>query len=541
MKRLIQRIWGRVVTEIDLIAWRVKTAPIRKYTKPKPDKVVLFCNLMTMNATAKVEALFSAAFAQEGCHPVVLLPSKGWLIERIFSGTNKTEYIYLDSFLNHEIKEQAKIEAGNLLASLPSLDRLINLEKDGFRNGRNALSCVVRKFRIGRIDPDNPKHMDELFRVLAESIAVSKVAKILLEKIKPDLAVFLEKGYTPAGEIYDACLLNGINTIQWFSAPQPDHFIFKRYKLENRAEHTFALGSDSWEKIKKLKWGEVEEEKLIQQIKKHYQSGAWYNRQQLQTGKKFLPTQEVRLKLGVKEGRKVAIIFTHILFDATFFYGDSLFQDYEQWLVETVKCAIANTELDWIVKVHPVNVWRSTMDGVPMEQLEAQILKKNFGDLPAHVRIMGADTEINTYSLFSVIDYGLTVRGTVGMELPCYGIPVVTAGSGRYSGHGFTIDPTSIEHYRLVLSRLHCEKRMDAEQITNARKYAFASFFLRQIRQSSFRIDFEARAFGVAALKLNVKMNSSEIKKWPLVKGLQSIVDWSLNTTDTDLQNEIKY
>jgi hypothetical protein len=36
-------------------------------------------------------------------------------------------------------------------------------------------------------------------------------------------------------------------------------------------------------------------------------------------------------------------------------------------------------------------------------------------------------------------------------------------------------------------------------------------------------------------------MNSSEIKKWPQVKGLQSIVDWSLNTTDTDLQNEIKY
>jgi len=536
---MLKRIWGRAVTEIDLLGWRAKTAPIRNYPNPNPktDKAVLFCNLMTVYATAKVEALFSAAFTQQGCRVVVLLPSKGWLIERLFSSTNKTEFIYLDEFLTQEIKNESKTIAKNLLASLTSLDQLINLEIDGFRNGRNALSCVVRKFRVGRIDPDNPKQMDELLSVIAESIAVSKVAKTILEQVKPELAVFLEKGYTPAGEVYDACLLNGVNIIQWFSAPQPTHLIFKRYCLENRDQHPFALGSDSWEKIKNLKWGKAQEDKILQQIYRHYQSGEWYNRQQLQTGKKFLSNQEVRLKLGVKEDRKIAIIFAHVLYDATFFYGDNLFQDYEQWLIETVRCAIANPELDWIVKVHPVNVWRSKMDGVPMEQLEAQILKMNFGDLPTHVRIMGADTEINTYSLFSVIDYGLTVRGTVGMELPCFGIPVVTAGSGRYSKHGFTIDPNSVDDYKLVLSRIHYEKPLNAVQKTNARKYAFASFFLRQIPQSSFWIDFEAPSFGVAALKLNVKMNSSEIEKWPHVKDLQSIVDWSLNSTDVDLLN----
>ena len=34
--------------------------------------------------------------------------------------------------------------------------------------------------------------------------------------------------------------------------------------------------------------------------------------------------------------------------------------------------------------------------------------------------------------LFKVIDYGITVRGTIGIELPCFGIPVITAGTGRY-------------------------------------------------------------------------------------------------------------
>ena len=67
----------------------------------------------------------------------------------------------------------------------------------------------------------------------------------------------------------------------------------------------------------------------------------------------------------------------------------------------------------------------------------SRALRRHFGNLPGHVKLMRADTGINTFSLFDVADYGLTVRGTIGMELPCFGIPVVTAGTGRYSGPWF--------------------------------------------------------------------------------------------------------
>ena len=43
---------------------------------------------------------------------------------------------------------------------------------------------------------------------------------------------------------------------------------------------------------------------------------------------------------------------------------------------------------------------------------------------------------------FQNIDFALTVRGTVGCELACYGVPVITAGTGRYSHQGFTVDPS---------------------------------------------------------------------------------------------------
>lgn len=532
---IIRRIWNRALVEADLLAWRKYTAPIRLASCPPPRKVALFCDLMAMYSIAKVEALFTAAFAQRTYRSVVLLPERSALIERVFSACGNVEFIYLNELLTPEIVAEAKVEAGHVLANASNPDALANLEINGYRTGRNVQSRVVRKFRVGRLDADSPEQMDELRLVMAESLAVSRVADRLLDDLKPDLAVFLEKGYTPAGEVYDACLLKGVDTIQWLGAPQSDHLLFKRYFLATRADHPFALGADTWERLQSAPWSPAQEQLVVDRIASHYRSGAWYNRQQLQTGKRIMPRAEVRSKLGVRSDRKVAVIFAHILYDATFFYGESLYPDYEQWLIETVRGAIANPELDWVVKVHPVNVWRSRMDGVPMEQIEAQVLRREFGELPAHVSLMPANTEINTYAFFDAIDFGLTVRGTIGMELPCFGVPVVTAGTGRYSGHGFTIDPSSREEYQKILSRLHEQTSLSDEQRRRARQYAFGAFFLRPYPTVSFHLDFHARSFGAAALKQNVVLDADQMERWPDIHDLARIAYWAAESRTADL------
>ena len=532
---IVRRIWNRALVEVDLLAWRKNTAPIRLASCPLPRKVVLFCDLMAMYSIAKVEALFAAALAQRTYRSVVLLPERSTLIERVFLACGNVEFIYLNELLTPEIVAEANIEAGHVLANASDPDALANLEINGHRTGRNVQSRVVRKFRVGRLDAGSLEQMDELRLVMAESLAVSRVADRLLDDLKPDLAVFLEKGYTPTGEVYDACLLKGVDTIQWLGAPQSDHLLFKRYSLATRADHPFALGADTWERLQSAPWSPAQEQLVVDRITSHYMSGAWYNRQQLQTDKRIMSSAEVRSMLRVRPDRKVAVIFAHILYDATFFYGESLYTDYEQWLIETVRGAIANPELDWVVKVHPVNVWRSRMDGEPMEQIEAQVLRREFGELPAHVSLMPANTEINTYSLFGSIDFGLTVRGTIGMELPCFGVPVVTAGTGRYSGHGFTIDPESREAYQEALSRLHEQSPINDEQQRRARQYAFGSFFLRPYPTVSFRLDYYACSFGVAALKQNVVLDAGLISQWPLTRDLAEIASWAGGSRISDL------
>jgi len=146
------------------------------------------------------------------------------------------------------------------------------------------------------------------------------------------------------------------------------------------------------------------------------------------------------------------------------------------------------------------------MDGVPMEQLEVRALKEAFGELPKHIKIMKADTPINTYSLFKGIDYGVTVRGTIGMELPCYGLPVVTAGTGRYSNRGFTIDPRTVDEYRHVLSTLQDQAPLDHTTVVAAQRYASATLFRKCWKISGVEIDFNQMNAPISSLRVNTRI-----------------------------------
>lgn len=477
----------------DLREWRGLLAPLRAVAPPRPTKTVLFCDLMTMPATAKVEALFAGLLRLKGYAPLVLLERPDRTIERIFrAAAPETEFVYRTAGITPADTEAARQAAEAIMAEHQSLQSLVRLELDGYRIGRNVQSKVLRQFRVGRLDDGDPKHREMALATLATSLATKAFAQRLLAAHKPDIAVFVERGYTPAGEVFDGCVLNGVDVMQWCGAPQSDCLIYRRYDRATRAEHPLTLSEEMWARLLAMPWSAAEDEAVTARIAANYASGAWYNRQQLQDGKSMLPADEARRALGIDPSKKTAVIFCHILYDATFFYGDSLFDDYEQWTVETVRAAIANPQLNWVVKVHPVNVWRSRMDGAALAQIEATILRKHFGDLPPHVRLMPADTGINTASLFDIADYGLTVRGTIGMELPCFGIPVVTAGTGRYSGRGFTLDPKTRDEYVALLARLQEVPRLSAEQVSRARLHYYGALELRPVPMQSFMLDYRS-------------------------------------------------
>ena len=490
---LLRRARNRLDVDRDCWSWRRALSLLRSAPRRPAARTVLFCDLMTTIATTKVESLIAGLLRLNGYRAVVLLDKPDRATERVFrAAVPDAEFIHLSSELGPREMEAARDEAEAILAKVPHLQKLVDLEVDGFRIGRNVLSAVLRQFRVGRLDDADPSHRDLTRATLVRSLAVKAFVEKMLKSARPEIAVFNERGYTPAGEVFDGCVVGGVDAVQWCGAPQADCLIYRRYDRGTRGEHPLALSDFMWGRLRSMPWTAENDRAVVERITANYRSGAWYNRQQLQEGKAVLSPDAVMRSLDLDPAKKTAVIFCHILYDATFFYGESLFEDYERWLVETVRAAIANPRLNWIVKVHPVNVWRSRMDDADLVQLEAQALHRNFGALPAHVKLMAADTDVNTFSLFDVADYGLTVRGTIGMELPCFGIPVVTAGTGRYSGRGFTIDPPTREEYLALMGKLQDVPKLGQDAVGMARLHYYGALNLRPVPMRSFVLDYQA-------------------------------------------------
>lgn len=536
MGSLISHILSIVLNKCDLFIWSYKTIRSRNFNISSESKTLMISCLATIIATAKFESLISYYLKRRGYKVYVLLPSQNKDIERIFSAFGQVTFLYLDKFSTQSLVSRKTID--NLFSSEINRKDFLNFEIDGVRIGKNTLSKTVRHFRIGQIDWDSNEHIEYLKNVIFDSLFTINAFKQILLIHKFDKAIFSERGYTPSGEIFDLCILNNIDVIQWISSPTPDSFAFKRYNLYNKNMHPLSMSKYNFDKLTVNRALINTSTSILSYLEKLYSTDGTYNYQELNNGKKIISdVDSLNNFFGFINKNKIAVIFCHILYDATFFYGESIYENYQTWLIETVRIAIDNSNVNWIIKVHPVNVWRSKMDGVIMEQLEKRILEDHFGVLPSHIKFLSADTPLNTFSLFKYIDFGLTVRGTVGIELPCFDIPVITSGTGRYDNMGFTIDADSKEKYEYYLMNLHKLNFKDFNLSSNkAILYLYTMLNLRSVKMEYIKIKMERAYFFTKRKVFKLYINNLFYSKIDL--NLASVVKWIDEGTDEEYLKE---
>jgi hypothetical protein len=240
-----------------------------------------------------------------------------------------------------------------------------------------------------------------------------------------------------------------------------------------------------------ITWTPQHWDRVRHELESCYSSGEWYAEVGTQFNKKsFTQTALIEL-LGVDPTKKTAVIFPHIFWDATFFWGDDLFENYEDWFIQTVAAACRNDRLNWVIKVHPANLVKNRRDGVFSEHSELGAIRKAVGELPPHVHLLPADTVISTLSIFSAIDCCVTVRGTVGIEAACFGVPVLTAGTGRYDRLGFTLDSDTRDAYLARLANAENLERLDEKQTELARRHAYGVLLCRPAQLDMLKMRYQ--------------------------------------------------
>lgn len=459
---------------------------LRSVSAPEGGPRALVVSLSDWPFQLKLEGVLAKALELRGVVPVVLtVPWTRWA-RRYFGAFGIERFATLEEFESDEEARLVEEAAAAFLAGEVGIQTLKTLEFRGAHVGIQTLSSLSRAFQQGRISLDDPSVRTALERILRQAMHSVLTAEAALEAIRPDVVMFIETGYAGFGSIFDVALDRGLNVIQYGHAGihWQDALNLKRFTSETRRHHPWSLSDESWRRVAQMPWTAERERELAEEFALRYGDAEKPPEAGLQEGRPMKPPQQVRAELGVHPERKLAVVFSHVLWDANLFWGDDLFEDQETWLVETVRAACANAKLDWAIKLHPANTWKAE-EGRDLNDRVA--IREAVGPLPPHVHLIGPDADVNTYSIFQASDYGITIRGTVGIELPCFGKPVLTAGTGRYSGRGFTVDSANAAEYLDRLMRLHELPPLDDEQILLAKRYAYALFRLRPLRFTSIR------------------------------------------------------
>jgi Capsule polysaccharide biosynthesis protein len=453
----------------------------------------------------------------------VLLPGANDLVVRGYKLCGVKDFINLaDEMIvgPHRLTAHAQ-------SSLTTTADLKNFIYKNCRVGKFCLSTLMRWSRLGDPDISDPATAAMLRVQLDRSLHAADAAERIITRLKPQIVLMNERSYSPYGEIFDAVLHHGGQCIVWTAGHRNDMLILKRYHRDNVEENHFSLSKKSWEQIKKLPWSERDWQQVRNEIVQSYQSGEWFSECATQLDKTSIERAALMERLGLDPNRKTVCVFPHMFWDATFFWGTDLFDNYEHWFTEVLKVARENKKTNWVVKIHPANVAKAIRDGYKGEHSELVAIRNTLGELPGHIKIIPPESDISTLSLLEVIDYCLTVRGTIGIEAGCFGIRVLTAGTGRYDGRGFTKDFSSRDEYREALRRLPELAQMSAPEIELARRFAYGTFMRRPTPLRSTTLRFR-RNIG-AQLEARIVSDGATLLEAPDV---QRIAEWIASGED---------
>lgn len=525
------RRWRHVLdVRADLRAFRRQYRFLAEAGRRVPPRArVLIVSLSDAVSEVKTESMLAKALQMYGGEPWHLTLSwcgRGHAYYRVFDGGRLVRFDrYLPTVLPAEVERA--------IDDLGTADTVKAFQFHDIEVGRLALASYFRSYHQGKIDLADAQARARLRPLLARGVAEVLAAERMLDEVRPDLILVHDALYVGVGPVFESALKRGIPAVQWIGCQRDDALTIKRFDFATRREHPVSLSEQTWDAVRAQPWTEQEERELMGDFEERYESGRWQSYYNKAYGTLLAP-EILRGQLGLDPAKKTAVIFSHILWDSTLFWGTDLFGDYEEWLVETVRAACRNTDVNWVVKLHPQNVWklkRDRFDPVPMEE---KMLAARIGPLPPHVKLLKADADVNTYSLFQLTDYCLTVRGTIGIEMAAFGIPVLTAGTGRFSWRGFTVDSATREEYLRRLARIQDVPRLTPEQTALAKRYAHTLFLHRPYRFRTFELTYKTLQEIGHPLDHNVAIHACSAAELEAAPDLAAFARWALDTRNLD-------
>lgn len=458
----------------------------------------LIVSFLPLPYCLKMEGIISNSLKRRG-HRVVVLSNlaSDHLANEFHRKIYGNEVLLLERFLRPVLVDRVESEIDEMLAVKTGLlRRLKKFEYRGAKIGLHVLATLSTDVVHGKVEVDD-RNIGRVRRMLTRSAHYVDAADRVMKLLKPKLTIGIERGFVGTAEIFYASLINGVTYMQWVASHEPNSLMIKKYTWNNYRMHPFSLSGKTWENAKLSEWSSQDGHGLKNKFEQGYKEGVWFKQKFLDLlgAHEYKGRHDLVRDLGLDGNFKIAVIYSHILSDANLFYGEDIFESgFEEWMIETVKAAAECKNVNWILKIHPANIHRNAKSGYAGEYGEILALKNYFGKIPEFLKIVYPEDPLSPLSFFQGTDYAITVRGTIGIEAPVYGVTTLTAGTGRYSGLGFTVDSNSQDEYLKRIRKLNDVPMIEFNSVKLAQIFASTLFNLRPTKYGNVFKDVFPRA-----------------------------------------------
>lgn len=377
--------------------------------------------------------------------------------------TLQVPFSYVSDFVTEQTLKE--LERRSATVTWETLDAL---QFNGLDIGKNAKSAIIRYLKGNAFMGDQ-----ELVREYAYTALVcAAAARQAIEDTQATHVVMSHGIYADWGPALKVALQCNVRVTPWMASYLPCRFYLKRVHDAERIDK-HRLSEDAWAELKEMPLSEDQIKCLDDYLRERYKEHTSFDmRHHVEYSGDI---EALRREYAGNSENPVWGIFTHVNWDAVSDYAPMMYPSFDDWLVDTVQNIVEIDDVNWIIKIHPGETWNNPETGAQ------RLVEKHFPNLPAHIRIVTGEAEINPLEFYELIDGAVTVYGTPGLEVALLGKPVILAGEAHYGGKGFTYDASTVDDYRIVLKKAVSLGPSTEEQRSLAEKYAYCYFIQRQI------------------------------------------------------------
>jgi hypothetical protein len=171
--------------------------------------------------------------------------------------------------------------------------------------------------------------------------------------------------------------------------------------------------------------------------------------------KKAQPTTTTEFSLSnileKLQDKQVFALFPNVLWDASNADTDAYFDNWVDWIIETVRYFSQSRDKALIIRAHPSE--KDFMKArVTVEDILTRVFKKGVDQIP-NIMFIPPNADFRSYELFPHIRGGLVYNGTLGLEMIYKQIPVYVAGKAPYQCHDFVARFEGKDGYFAALDR----------------------------------------------------------------------------------------